>query len=71
MPTILRLTTCYDGKCPAVDLYLESGSFRVTGTKVPAEDKQGLPDAEDQVDVPAEVMLSMVTKLLQIAVQAA
>jgi len=70
MPTFLPLThVCYDGSCPAVDLCLETGEFWVTGYKVADEHKQGIPDTEDKVRVPAPVIVAMIERLIQQAVQ--
>lgn len=71
MLTFLPLTReCYDGNCPAVDLCLETGEFWVTGYKVEREHKQGIPDTEDRVRLPQRVVLTMISQLLQQAVQA-
>jgi len=65
MPAFLRLTECYDGSCPAVDLNLETGNFKVTGYKLAAEHKVGLPDTEDSVELPPQVITALINRLLQ------
>jgi hypothetical protein len=70
MLTFLRLTReCYDGSCPAVDLCMETGEFWVTGYKVDQEHKQCIPETEDQVRVPQQVIFAMISQLLQRAAQ--
>jgi hypothetical protein len=64
MRQFVRLTNCSAGNCPGFDQWADTQDFRVTGYKVPEEDKQGIPVTEDVVTVPKEKVFELVVVLL-------
>lgn len=64
MRQFVRLTNCSGGNCPGFDQWADTHEFRVTGYRVAAEDKQGIPRNEDVVTVPQETVYQLRALLL-------
>lgn len=64
MREFVALTDCEDGNCPGFGRWTDTGDFRVQGYRVAPSDKPGdLPDAEDVLTIPHDVMLKLLAQL--------
>lgn len=61
----LRATSpnCEDGTCPNIKQHGATGAFRIQGYKVLDRTALNLPDGEDVVEIPADVMAYLLLQL--------
>lgn len=64
MREMITLAGCSDGNCPQVKQWPDTKDFGVQGYRVTEEDKAGIPDTEDMVMIPYQVMLRLLAQLL-------
>lgn len=64
MRKMITLAGCSDGNCPQFTQWPDTKDFGVRGYRVVAEDKVGIPDTEDMVMIPYQVMLRLLAQLL-------
>jgi hypothetical protein len=61
----LRATSsnCDDGECPNIQQHGTTGPFRIQGYAVKDRSGLTLPDGEDVVEIPADVMANLIAQL--------
>lgn len=65
MREFVQLTNCEDGNCPGFGQWADTGDFSVCGYRVAQADKPAdLPEEEDILMVPRDVMPALLAQLL-------